>query len=330
MDLVGKDVLLLDGGLGTTLEDEHGIVFGTNTPLWSSHTLISGTSALRTVQRDFARAGADVILTATYQTSFPGFANTKPTCEGGIGKEEAKRFMLSAVTIAREAFDGRNGLVALSLGAYGATMVPSTEYSGLYGDMEEKDLYEFHRERINVFLNSQEWKDVDLVAFETLPRLDEVKATRRVMQDVRDKHYWISCVFPNDEARLPDGTDIDTLLRTMLEGENRPFAIGINCTKLHKISTLIVAFEEGAKSQGLNLPRLVLYPDGAGEKVYDTKLQQWIGDDQDSVPWDEQVLQIVNEVRKRSAWQGIIVGGCCKANPQNIGKLKSRLDGIKP
>lgn len=218
MDLVGKDVLLLDGGLGTTLEDEHGIVFGTNTPLWSSHTLISGTSALRTVQRDFARAGADVILTATYQTSFPGFANTKPTCEGGIGKEEAKRFMLSAVTIAREAFDGRNGLVALSLGAYGATMVPSTEYSGLYGDMEEKDLYEFHRERINVFLNSQEWKDVDLVAFETLPRLDEVKATRRVMQDVRDKHYWISCVFPNDEARLPDGTDIDTLLRTMLEG----------------------------------------------------------------------------------------------------------------
>lgn len=77
-----------------------------------------------------------------------------------------------------------------------------------------------------------------------------------------------------------------------------------------------MAFEEGAKSQGLNLPRLVLYPDGAGEKVYDTKLQQWIGDDQDSVPWDEQVLQIVNEVRKRSAWQGIIVGGCCKANPR--------------
>jgi homocysteine S-methyltransferase len=330
MGLLEKEVLLLDGGLGTTLEDEHGIKFDTHTPLWSSHTLISGTSTLRTVQQDFARAGADIILTATYQTSFPGFANTKTMYKDGIDKDEAKRLMLSAVKIAREAFHSRAGLVALGLGAYGATMVPSTEYSGAYGRMEEDDLYEFHQERINVFVESPEWKDVDLVAFETLPRVDEVRATRRVMQNVRDKDYWISCVFPNDDARLPDGTDIERLVRTMLEGESPPFAIGINCTKVHKISTLIVQFERAAKSQGFSLPRLALYPDGAGGKVYDTKLQQWIGDGQDEVPWDKQVFDIVNEVRARSAWKGIIVGGCCKTSPQNIGKLKTQLDGLKP
>ncbi|KAK5053814.1 hypothetical protein LTR84_001776 [Exophiala bonariae] len=326
MNLLGKEILILDGGLGTTLEDEHHIKLDGRTPLWSSHTLVEGVSTLRTVQEDFARAGADVIMTATYQASFHGFANTKTTRPGGIEKDEAKQLMLSAVTIAREAFGDRRGLVALSLGAYGATMVPGAEYSGLYGSMVEAGLYEFHLDRLNVFVNSEEWNEVDLVAFETLPRLDEVRAARRVMQDVKGKDYWIACVFPNDDAKLPDGTDIDTLVRTMLEGEDRPFAMGINCTKIHKISALILAFEEAAKSQGFDLPRLVLYPDAAGGKVYDTKLWQWIGNDEDEAPWGEQVTQIVSEVRKRAAWQGIIVGGCCKASPQHIKKLRSCLD----
>lgn len=328
MDLLGKEVLLLDGGLGTTLEDEYRIKFSTQTPLWSSHLLVENTSTLRRVQQDFASAGADIILTATYQTSFSGFANTKINGEDDIGRDEAKRLMLSAVHIAREAFQSRGGLVALSLGAYGATMVPSTEYSGIYGGMVENDLYEFHRERINVFANSQEWKDVDLIAFETLPRIDEVRATRRVMQEITDKKYWISCVFPNDDAKLPDGTDIELLVRTLLEGESPPFAIGINCTKVHKISNLIAAFDKAAISQGFDVPRLVLYPDGAGGKVYDTKLQQWIGDDQDEAPWDKQVFDIVSDVWKRSAWKGIIVGGCCKTSPGHIEKLKRRLEGL--
>ncbi|KEF55862.1 uncharacterized protein A1O9_07442 [Exophiala aquamarina CBS 119918] len=326
MDLLGKTVLLLDGGLGTTLEDEHHVKFSTQTPLWSSHLLVENTSILRRLQRDYANVGVDVILTATYQTSFPGFANTKINRDDGIGRDEAKRLMLSAVQIAREAFQNRQGLVALSLGAYGATMVPSTEYSGIYGGMVEDELYEFHRERINVFADSREWKDVDLVAFETLPRVDEVRAARRVMQEITGKKYWISCVFPNDDAKLPDGTDTEHLVRTMLDGESPPFAIGINCTKIHKISMLVADFERAAMLQGFNLPRLVIYPDGAGGKVYDTEIQQWIGDSQDGAPWDEQLFKIVTEIRERSTWNGIIVGGCCKANPENIANLKRRLE----
>jgi len=328
MDLLQKEILLLDGGLGTTLEDEHNIKFSNQTPLWSSHLLVENTATLHRVQQDFASAGADVILTATYQTSFPGFANTKIGLEDGISRDAAKRMMLSAVHVAQGAFRDRQGLVALSLGAYGATMVPSTEYSGLYGDMAESDLYVFHQERIDVFANSQEWKDIDLIAFETLPRVDEVRATRRVMQKTTDKKYWISCVFPNDNAKLPDGTDVELLVRAMLEGERTPFAIGINCTKIHRIPQLIIEFERAAISHGLDLPRLVLYPDGAGGKVYDTKLHQWIGDDQDEAPWDEQIFSIVSDVRKRSAWKGILVGGCCKTSPENIRKLKHRFERL--
>lgn len=325
-NLLDKDILLLDGGLGTTLEDQHGVKFSSETPLWSSHLLVENTSTLKAVQRDFADAGADIILTATYQASLHGFKNTKTINKAGIDAEEARGYMLSAVRIARESYDGRPGLVALSLGAYGATMIPSTEYSGAYGTMTEEDLYDFHMTRISTFTSSEEWEEIDLVAFETLPRIDEVRAAKKVMLSVTDKPYWVSCVFPNDDQRLPDGTGIDELVSTMLQGDKPPWAIGVNCTKIHKVDGLVKALEDAARKKSLRLPRLVVYPDGAGRKVYDTRLQEWIGDDSDQTPWEEQLFDIVSKSKQRGAWKGIIVGGCCKTTPGYIKKFRQRLD----
>ncbi|KIW46386.1 uncharacterized protein PV06_02058 [Exophiala oligosperma] len=338
-ELLDKPILVLDGGLGTTLEDEHGIKFSFKTPLWSSHLLIENTSTLRKVQQDFASAGADIILTATYQSSFDGFENTKMSNkdDDSIGLEEARKYMLSAVDLAREAFVGRPGLVALSLGAYGATMIPSTEYSGAYGPMNGDDLFKFHMDRISTFQDNQKaWQEIDLVAFETLPRIDEVRAVVNVMQTTANKPYWISCVFPNDDRCLPDGTTIDELIESLLlppkggaRHHHQPWAIGINCTKIHKISKLINAFENTSKRSSLDLPRLVLYPDGAGNQVYDTKLQQWVGDNSDQKPWDLQMADIIQEVTQRGAWKGIVVGGCCKTTPYHIQQLRKRVDALK-
>ncbi|KIW85322.1 hypothetical protein Z517_00712 [Fonsecaea pedrosoi CBS 271.37] len=327
--LLQKPILLLDGGLGTTLEDEQGIRFSSATPLWSSHLLINNVEILRAVQREFANAGAEIILTATYQASFYGFKNTRVIHEHGIGREEARRYMLSAVRIAREAFNGRLGLVALSLGAYGATMVPSTEYTGKYGDMTQDDLLNFHLERILCFVDSEEWSDIDLVAIETLPRIDEVRAARRMMQRVDDKEYWISCVFPDSDEKLPDGTGVEELVKTMLAGDRTPYAIGINCTKVSRIRDLIKRFEYAANAHALELPRLIIYPDGAGGKVYDTGLQQWVGNDKGQLPWDQQVYGIITEVKERNKWKGIIVGGCCKTTPGDIQKLSTRLRELR-
>ena len=75
-ELFQQPILLLDGGLGTTLEEEHGVQFSSATPLWSSHLLMSAPETLLEVQENFARAGADILLTATYQASFQGFRMT--------------------------------------------------------------------------------------------------------------------------------------------------------------------------------------------------------------------------------------------------------------
>jgi homocysteine S-methyltransferase len=313
--LLDKAVILLDGGLGTTLEDQFDVKFSPQTPLWSSNLLISEPETLLAVQTSFSRNGADVILTATYQASFEGFARTSP----GYDRTAAAEYMRSAVRIAKSSIGNRNGLVALSLGAYGATMTPSQEYTGAYGEMESMEkLFSWHLDRILPF--QEMWLELDLIAFETLPRLSEVKAVRKVMQRTAMKPYWISCVFPNDD-KLPDGSTIKEVVDTMLDGENTPFAIGINCTKVHKMAGLIRQFEDAA----IELPRLVIYPDGAGEQVYDTTTQKWVGD-VGSRSWEEEVFQIVKEVQDRGRWKGILVGGCCKTTPKHISRLKKRFE----
>lgn len=356
--ILDRKILLLDGGLGTTLEDEHNVKFSSEeTPLWSSHLLISSPETLLKVQTDFANAGADVILTATYQASYDGIANTPATSHWEHSKikpskasPEAQALLTSAVSISKTAIDstGRPGLVALSLGAYGATLVPSQEYTGIYGDC---NLVSFHQSRLKAFLNDESaWKDIDIIAFETLPRLDEVNVVREVMRAMQGigkgrlsigssegrkldmKPYWISCVFPNDD-KLPDGSSIEDVIKAMLEQDQYntlpPYAIGINCTKVHKISRLVKKFEEAAERLNLLLPRLVIYPDGAGGLIYDTATQKWVGDGSEKIAWDEQVFDIVKDVRDRGRWTGILVGGCCKTTPGHIAKLRERLDGAK-
>ena len=76
-------ILLLDGGLGTTLESApYDFHFSSSTPLWSSHLLISSPDTILAAQKDFVKAGCDVLLTATYQASFKGFVATFKNSSG--------------------------------------------------------------------------------------------------------------------------------------------------------------------------------------------------------------------------------------------------------
>ncbi|MCJ1483743.1 hypothetical protein MMC06_003911 [Schaereria dolodes] len=382
MTSVSSPILLLDGGLGTTLESPpYNYEFSENTPLWSSDLLISSPSTLLDVQRSFVESGADVLLTATYQASFEGFKATRRSgVEGESGgrsynKNEAGELMRSAVRIARKAFSSprdtveeendasgaidKRGLVALSLGAYGATMRPSQEYTGAYSPPAMRTvnaLAKWHAERLAVYKEDPHtWKDVDLVAFETLPRLQEIEAARKVMAEANTgpekKKWWLSCVFPNDDDVLPDGSSVESVVTAMLadKGEEwqRPWGVGINCTKVEKLGKLIAKFEEtvhevvkhgelevNARERGAEVPWLVLYPDGAQGLVYNTTTQAWeasnAGAERDhGRVWDERVCEIVKKIWERNLWKGILVGGCCKTTPDDITRLRMRIDHLE-
>lgn len=355
-------ILILDGGLGTTLQSlpKPPVL---NRYLWSSTPLLLEPFALADVHGKFIAAGADIIETATYQLSFPGvtFMDYRDDVEV-VTYKRAKEVMRSAVTLARHAADGnrdgkplevnsRTKAVALSLGPYGATMSPSTEYSAAYDSRHNTvaNLKAWHAERIKAFAENEEcWRDVDYVAFETFGRCDEIKAVRQVMTElfasgVEKKRWWISCVFPGSaaDAFLPSDDTLDDAVEAMLEvvvqhdGSEleKPWGIGINCTKVLKLRTLIEGYESAVKTVlavGEAWPALLLYPDGtkAGE-YYDTKLQEWVmggdGGAEDGVKqWHEDLRDIVEETRNRAPWKAVVVGGCCRTGPKEIENLRRR------
>ncbi|KAJ5983189.1 hypothetical protein N7481_005288 [Penicillium waksmanii] len=312
-------VQILDGGLGTSLQDKYGVNFSsTDTPLWASHLLVSNPETLKACQSDFGEAGVDILLTATYQIYTGGFQNTK-TAEfpQGIPASEVGRFLRTAVEVAEISKVRDSAKIALSLGPYGACMIPGQEYGGLY-DAEhddEENLYRWHLERLQLFQNV-EGEDltsrIQYVAFETLPRLDE------------------------DEC-LPDGSNVEQVVEASIgpmEGALVPLGIGMNCTKVHKLSGLVDRFGACVKdaiATGLTsaVPSLILYPDGTNGEVYNTMTQTWErpegqGSNQDVRPWEVQLAQVVSDANAKGPFQHFIVGGCCKASHKDITKLREQ------
>ena len=335
--LLDKEILLLDGGLGTTLEDQYGVKFNATTPLWSSHLLLTDPDTLERAQQQFIKAGVDILLTPTYQASHDGFSRTTINGESIDFFEEICQYLDLGVDISRHAFNNQPGVVALSLGAYGATMSPSQEYGGQYGGMcDERKLEHWHVARIAMYWAS--WNKVDVVAFETIPRLDEVRAVRTAANVNRHskvmKPYWVTCVFPNEDSRLPDGSSVVDVVKALFEKREWhdgiemlvPWGVGINCTEVRKLPGLIREYESAAEGLGVQLPRLVIAPNGSKGQRYDSATQTWKGDISDGNDWAEQVWEVVKAVKQRGKWGGIVVGGCCKTGPDDIAKLRQNID----
>lgn len=290
-------IQILDGGLGTSLQDQYGVHFdSTITPLWASHLLVSDPTKLEACQKDFGTAGVDVLLTATYQVSPEGFALTR-TAEypNGIPGNAIGRFLQTSVAIAERAKVRDTAKIALSLGPYGACMIPGQEYSGAYDAAHgsEEALYRWHLDRLRLFTEAQGnlVSRVQYVAFETLPRLDEVRAVRRALCDSGIQvPFWISCVFPREDDLLPDGSSIEQIVDAAVApmvGGLVPWGIGINCTKIHKLPALVEKLgasiaEMIVAGKVAAAPALVLYPDGTNGEIYNTTFQTWEKPDSDS------------------------------------------------
>ncbi|KAI1134092.1 putative homocysteine S-methyltransferase [Hypoxylon sp. FL0543] len=344
-------VLILDGGLGTSLEDNYGVKFDENTPLWSSHLLISSPETLRACQRRFGDVPVDILLTATYQVSVEAFARTKtPGHPRGFERSEIVPFLDLAVSIAEEAKAPR-ARIALSLGPYGACMVPSQEYSGKY-DAEHSSidqLFAWHCDRIQLFDQIHHLESrVSFIAFETIPRLDEIKAIRKLFTRSPSNTpsilngniaFWISCVFPGESFTLPDGSVVDQVIDALLNKDYSdiiPWGIGINCTRVAKLPRLVDAFGVAvsrlANSGRLEArPNLVLYPDGTNGEVYDTTTKTWraLASQQAPMsPWDRQLADVVAFARDQRCWESVVVGGCCKATHDDIARLRAAVRDI--
>ncbi|GKU01017.1 homocysteine s-methyltransferase [Fusarium langsethiae] len=340
---MSSKILILDGGLGTSLESKYSVTFSRSTPLWSSHLLVSDQPTLQSCQSDFGAVPVDVLLTATYQVSLHGFADTRTEdFPDGISRENVPRFLDDSVSIAERAV-GDKGCVALSIGPYGACMIPGQEYSGKYDDKHDslEDLESWHRERLGVFAEVNDvQKRLGYVALETIPRLDEIVAMRKALAAtpaLSKLPYWTALLSPEKDMRLPDGNSIEAAVEAMLDPQvsaNVPWGIGINCTKVDKLDSLLQIFERTVSNmvqEGkiTEWPALVLYPDGTNGEVYNTTTQKWEmpdgAENQRRTSWEGQLEDVVKATEDRGKWPAILVGGCCRAGSEDIKKLRDRL-----
>jgi homocysteine S-methyltransferase len=301
--------MVLDGGLATELEARG---FDLNDELWSASVLIEDPDAIRRLHYDYLAAGADCIITASYQGTLPGFMKR------GMSEAEAACLLRSSVTLAidvRDTFwdqaanraDRVKPIVAASVGPYGAFLADGSEYSGAY-DLDEAGLVRFHRPRWELLAET----GADILACETIPSMAECRALLTLLQETPSRHAWFSFSC-RDERHISDGSRLVDCL-ALLDAQEQVAAVGINCTSPNFIPGLL------AEARRIASKPLVVYPN-SGEQ-YDVASRDWRGQSDA----DEFGLACRNWYSDGAS----IIGGCCRTGPEHIRQIRRQLAGNAP
>src|ERR1700733_7168500 len=251
LDLSGLHVL--DGGMATELERKG---FNLAGPLWSAQVLESSPEAIAAVHREYLEAGADCLLTASYQVSTEGFQ------EIGFAPQEAAKAAASAlhasVALAErvrneyQAGSPRRIWIAASLGPYRAVLHNGAEYHGNY-DCSFEDLVGFHSRRIAVLART----NADFLAFESIPSLEEAKAILAALQPYPDLAAYFSFTC-RDGMHVSHGETLRACAE-LLDTQSQVIGMGVNCTAPELIGSLI-----GELAKVTNKP-IIVYPN-SGEQ----------------------------------------------------------------
>ncbi len=293
LDLSGLRVL--DGGMATELERAGCDLSG---PLWSAEVLGSAPEQVKAVHRSYLEAGADCLLTASYQVSAMGFR------EIGLSDADAASALRSAVRLAVESraeyrqHAPRPVWVAASLGPFGAALHDGSEFHGNY-PVDHDALVRFHRERIEVLADTE----ADFFAFETVPLLEEARAIVEALRVAPDLAGYISFQC-RDEQHVAHGERIEDCAR-LLEGADQVIAMGANCTAPRFILPIV------RRLRPVTSKRIVVYPN-SGEQ-WEQATRSWSGT---SDPGQFETL--ARAWREAGAdW----IGGCCRTGPAHVRAL---------
>jgi S-methylmethionine-dependent homocysteine/selenocysteine methylase len=276
---------VVDGGLSTALADLGAEPTGA---LWTAQLVLDRPELVIAAHRSFLEAGADVIISASYQASEPGFV------EAGCTPIEARAALASTTELAR-----RSGarFVAASVGPYGATLGDGSEYHGRY-TATWGEVRAFHRARLRVLATT----GPDLFAIETIPTTAEAEIVLEELEAATDAQAWIafSCV----DAGVTCGGDAVADAVSRVAGVPSLAAVGVNCT-----SPAHVADALRAVASATALP-LVVYPNHG--RAWDATRRCWTGDEHDGP---------AAHVAEWLSLGARLVGGCCGVGARAIGEL---------
>lgn len=271
--------VIIDGGLATQLEAQGCNI---NNPLWSASVIASNPQAIIDAHRAYLEAGAEIIISASYQATAPALLQRSVD----LALQARDEF---------EASGGRHALVAASIGPYGAVLSDGSEYRGDYA-IDADELHDFHRGRLELLDTS----GADLLACETIPSLPEAIVLGRLLRDARNPS-WISFSCRDGEC-INDGTPVEEVA-DLFRDHPRVLAVGINCTRPQFAVSLI-----GRIRAVLPGKAIVIYPNSGEE--FDASDKTWSG----TVTADDWAAAAQSWVAAGAA----IIGGCCRTGPAHI------------
>lgn len=293
-DALAAGPLVLDGGLATQLEAQGCDLAD---PLWSARLLADAPEQIDAAHRAFVRAGARVLITASYQASFEGFARR------GLSRAAAARLSRRSVRLARAAAGDRQVWVAASVGPYGAVLADGSEYRGRYG-LSEAELRRFHQPRIAALAEAAP----DVLALETVPDADEAAAMLSAAEGCGIP-VWLSYTVEGERTRA--GQPLADAF-AVAAGRSEVIAVGVNCCAAADVDA---AVETAAAVTGRPV---VVYPN-SGED-WDARRHAWRGaaafDPSRARGWAERGARLI--------------GGCCRITPAGIAAVAHALGSPPP
>ena len=287
-----NDVVILDGGMSTALE-EQGLTM--SNPVWNGIGLIAAPKLVEKAHKEFLDAGANVIITDTYFCSSWIFRSL------GFNTQESRDYLALAVDLARNAVAKSTGsqekFVAGGISCYGVQFSNLSEYTGDY-DVPDSEYRAHHKERMDVFVE----KGVDLFAIETIPNFKESVVLLDLLKEYPDMKVYFSSTL-SDSEHLGDGTPYSEL-QPLLEEHPQILAYGANCVKPELIKPFLEFAGKKAKKP------FVAYPNGFG--AYDPVAKEFTGEMVD-------FKKLFKDEAKE--WKSLgckLIGGCCGSDAADI------------
>ena len=282
-ELLGDGTAVLDGGMGTLLQDR-GLEDGGAGELWN----VERPEVVREAHEQYAAAGARLLTTNT-------FGGTRPRLDmHGLG-DRVHELNAAAARIAREVADEHGILVAGGLGPTGELLVP-------LGTLTPERAQELFEEQLRGLAEG----GIDVVLVETMSDLGEAEAAVRAAQAVVPGVPVVATLSFDTNLRsmmgVRPGDAVTALAALGVE------AAGANCGRGPEEMEQIAGELADARPDGL----LLVAQSNAG-------LPQVVGDhfEYDATPAD-----LAEHARTLQKLGIDLIGACCGSTPEHIAAIR--------
>jgi 5-methyltetrahydrofolate--homocysteine methyltransferase len=294
LEVISTRPLLGDGAMGTQLMLA-GLEQGNCGEAWN----LTHPERVLAIQRRYAEAGSDCILTNTF-----GGSRIMLNRHGHAGDVAA--INRAGVAIAREAFSGRPGYVIGDIGPFGGLMEP-------YGEFTEAQVLEAFREQARALMDG----GADAIIIETQTSLEEL-----LLGILAAREAGAPCVIGSMAYDVTlDGSTFRTMMGIDPEKaaafmeEHGAHIVALNCGTGMDMARARDAVERYKQVSALPV---MAQPNAGQPKLVNLK-----------VVYDETPEQMVEGVVPLVDAGARIIGACCGSTPDHIRAFRQALDAYK-